>query len=78
MYLSMLRAIRLYELENRKLQSGIFSAQSLHSNWSEIEKVTFLREEKLGQFRSVKALSKPKLFPDVETKEEIVLILSHK
>ena len=78
MYLSMLRAIRLYELESRKLQSGIFSAQSLHSNWSEIEKVTFLREEKLNQFHSVKALLKAKLFPKVETKEEIVLILSHK
>ena len=35
MYLSMLRAIKLYELENRKLQSGIFIDMSLHSNWSE-------------------------------------------
>ena len=35
MYLSMFRAIKLYELENRKLQRGILNAQSLHFNWSE-------------------------------------------
>ena len=38
MYLSMLRAIKLYELEKRKLHSGIFIDISLHSSWSETEK----------------------------------------